>query len=195
LDVELFLENLDDLNAEEFQRFSTEADSAPKSAERSACLALCAAGTGDMPAALAWIEDAIRFDSSADFVSFASATIYLQTGNLACAIDQLQRVGKGFAKYHDAQALLATAYVYSGRTIEAESVALAVEHQDDDMRAALLGLRARCAQARSDEIAAQAFYQEALTYAPQLEWVRQAIQRPINVEPDSSAAGLEVVVI
>jgi tetratricopeptide (TPR) repeat protein len=114
LNLALFLESLENLSAAEFGHFAAEATSAARSSARSACLALCAIGTGDGEAAARWIEDAIHIDRPSDFVSFASALVSMQTGNIASAIEPLRKIDERFVKYRDARVLLATAYLYSG---------------------------------------------------------------------------------
>jgi Tfp pilus assembly protein PilF len=198
LNLALFLESLENLSAAEFGHFAAEATSAARSSARSACLALCAIGTGDGEAAARWIEDAIHIDRPSDFVSFASALVSMQTGNIASAIEPLRKIDERFVKYRDARVLLATAYLYSGDVAEAENVALGIDDQDDEMRASLLGLRARCAQARTDESSARSLYRQALTYAPQLEWVRQELKSQTDLQSDtinSPDSALNVVVI
>jgi thioredoxin-like negative regulator of GroEL len=156
---------------------------------------LCAIGLREFDASVRWIEDATTVDSSSDFVLFATALVFVQTGDVTAAIQPLQRISERFVKWRDARVLLATALLCAGRFDEADAVACAVSEQDDEMRASLLALRARCAQGHADETAARTLYREALLYTPRSEWIRQALEGLPNLRIDSAGDNPEFVII
>jgi hypothetical protein len=116
----------------------------------------------------------------------------IQRAQWEAALEALLKLPVGFERAGEVAVFCALALIELGRAEEAERVAAAVSGVDDETHGTLCALRGRAATALGDAVRAAAFFDEALTFAPKLDWVRTLRGR--LPRPPSSADVVTVVI-
>jgi tetratricopeptide (TPR) repeat protein len=167
------LRDLDWLSAEETASRYKALAKHPQSPERDVELALMAISLGLFDDALRYAEPTVARLPGNEYAAYAYGVICVQSRQWQKALDALLTIPVDFERANEVAVLCALALLELGRLDDAERIAEAVAGSDDETRGTLAALRGRCAAAKNKpELAAQLF-DEAILFAPKLDWVRK----------------------
>jgi tetratricopeptide (TPR) repeat protein len=164
----------------------------PASLERDTELAILFIALGRFDQASDYAESAFNAQPDEPYGAYACGVVRVQQGDWERALAALQKIPADFERAGEVGALCAVSLYELGRAGEADRLAQTFVSVDDETHGTLCALRGRCAVALGDQAAAAAFFDEALQYAPKLEWVRKV---RATLPRAASAADVAAVVI
>lgn len=167
------LQELDWLTETDVVQRTQAALNRPPSLDRDVELAILSIAVGRFDQAADYAESA--FDAAPDnaYGAYACGVVRVQQRDWERALAALLKIPVDFERSSEVGALCAVSLYELGRIDEADHLAQSFPSVDDETRGTLSALRGRCAIALGNTQAAAEFFDEALLFAPKLEWVRK----------------------
>lgn len=166
------LQELDWLPDDEVARRLQGLATSPQSAQRDVEIALLLLSRGRFEDAAKYGEAAFALAPQERLAAYVCGVTRIQRAQWQPALDALLQLPVDFERAGEVAVFCALALLELGRAEEAERVAAAPSGVDDETHGTLCALRGRAAMGLGDPARAAALFDEALAYAPKLDWAR-----------------------